>query len=139
VAGAIVSSAIKVRPTITKYEVTWVSDASGDVSGSTFVMQSGTIIQVEFIPGPGALAPNDLYDVDVQDEHGVSILDDGAGTTVGSNLSSTAASHKVPMVGLPGVSVVRRWHQGGPTEMQVSGAGDTNAGTVALYVMEGVI
>lgn len=138
-AGAIVASASDVRSGITKYEVTWVSDSAGDVSGSVFAMKQGTIIAVEFIPGSGALAPTDLYDVDLRDEEGVTMFDDGAGTTVGSNLSSVAASHKVPLVGLVGVTIYRRWHHGGDAELTVSGAGDSNAGTVNIYVASGVL
>lgn len=138
-AGVVTASASDAKSGITKYEAVWVSDASGNVSGSLFTMKSGTIIAVEFVPGSGALAPADLYDVDLRDEHGVSMFDDGAGTTIGSNLSSVAASHRVPLFGLSGVSVYRRWHQGGTVELQVAGAGDTNAGTVNIYVAAGVI
>lgn len=67
-AGAIVASATARGSLVTKYEVTWVSDASGDVNGSTFEMKAGTIVAVEFVPGAGALAPTDLYDVDLMDE-----------------------------------------------------------------------
>lgn len=138
-AGAIVVNTSKVDVAITKYEITWVSDASGNVSGSTFNMKHGTIISVEFEPGAGALAPTDLYDVDMEDEHGVSMFDNGAGTTIGANLSAVAASHAVPLFGLAGTSLVRRWHQGGPVELQVANAGDSNAGTVTVYVVNGVI
>lgn len=138
-AGVIVMAATDSGAGITKYEVTWVSDAAGAVNGSTFNMKSGTIISVEFVPGSGALAPTDLYDVDLEDEHGVSMFDNGAGTTIGANLSSVAASHAVPLFGLTGTSLFRRWHQGGAVELQVAGAGDSNAGTVAVYVVNGVI
>lgn len=138
-AGAIVTSAANLKSGVTRYAVTWVSDASGDVSGSTFEMKMGTLIAVEFVPGPGGLAPADLYDVDLLDEEGVTMFDDGAGTTIGSNLSSAVASHKVPLVGLTGVTIYRRWHHGGPCELQVANAGDSNAGTVNVFVADGVI
>lgn len=138
-AGVVVVATAGLKSGVTKYELTWVSDASGNVDGSTFEMKMGTIIAVEFIPGSGALAPTDLYDVDLQDEEGVTMFDDGAGTTIGSNLSAVVAQHKVPLVGLVGVTIYRRWHHGGPCELQVSGAGDSNAGTVNIYVAEGVI
>lgn len=138
-AGAIVAGASDVGSGVTKYEVTWVSDASGNVSGSTFEMKAGTLIAVEFVPGSGALAPDSLYDVDMVDMEGVTMFDDGSGTSIGSNLSSTAASHKVPLVGLTGVTIYRRWHHGGSVELQVAGAGDSNAGTVNIYVSAGVL
>lgn len=136
---AVVLSATDSKAGITKYEFTWVSDASGNVSGSTFNMKPGTIISVEFIPGSGALAPTDLYDVDMEDEHGVSMFDNGAGTTIGANLSAVAASHALPLFGLTGAGLFRRWHQGGLVELQVAGAGDSNAGTVNVYVANGVL
>jgi hypothetical protein len=138
-AGAVVVSAIGLKSGVTKYEATWVSDASGNVSGTTFQMKMGALIAVEFIPGPGALAPTDLHDIDLIDEEGVTMFDDGSGTTIGSNLSSTIPVHKVPLVGLVGVTIYRRWHHGGAVELDVSGAGDSNAGTVNIYVAEGVL
>lgn len=138
-AGAIVASATDAKSGVTKYEVVWVSDASGNVNGSTFAMKSGTIIAVEFVPGSGALAPTALYDVDLLDGEGVTMFDDGSGTSIGSNLSDTEASHKVPLTGLVGVTIYRRWHHGGEVELQVAGAGDSNAGTVNIYVANGVL
>jgi len=138
-AGAIVAGASDVGSGVTKYEVTWVSDASGNVNGSTFAMKMGTIVAVEFIPGSGALAPTDLYDADLRDAQGVTMFDDGAGTTIGANLSNVASAHKVPLVGLTGVTIYRRWHHGGNVEPQISGAGDSNAGTINIYVANGVL
>ena len=36
-AGAILTTATKMKSLVTKYSVTWISDASGAVSGSTFM------------------------------------------------------------------------------------------------------
>jgi hypothetical protein len=138
-AGAIVVSAIGLKSGVTQYEVTWVSDASGNVSGSTFEMKMGTLISVEFVPGPGALAPDSLYDVDLLDGEGATLFDDGSGTSIGANLSATLASHKVPLVGLTGVTIYRRWHHGGAVQPTVAGAGDSNAGTVNVFVADGVL
>jgi len=138
-AGAIVTSAIGLKSGVTQYEVTWVSDASGNVSGSTFQMKMGTIVAVEFIPGAGALAPDSLHDIDLLDAEGVTLFDDGSGTSIGSNLSATASAHKVPLTGLTGVTIYRRWHHGDTAELRVSGAGDSNAGTVNVFVAEGVL
>lgn len=137
-AGAVVMAAHKAKAAITQYEVTWVSDASGNVNGSTFEIKQGTILAVEFIPGPGALAPDTLYDVDLLDDNSISLFDDGAGTSVGVNLSATEASHKVPLVGQVGITVYRRWQHGGHVELQVAGAGADNAGTVNIYVLDTV-
>lgn len=138
-AGAIVVAASDVGSGVTKYEITWVSDASGDVNGSTFEMKQGTIVAVEFTPGPGALAPTDLYDVDLLDSQGVTLFDDGSGTSVGTNLSSTVSAHRLPLIGLTGAASYRRWHHGGPCQPTVQAAGDSNAGTISVYVWGGVL
>lgn len=138
-AGAIVVAATKVDAAITRYEVTWVSDASGTVSGSAFAMKHGTIIAVEFVPGVGLTQPDALYDVDLTDEEGVSMFDNGAGTSIGSNLSNVSASHALPLFGTTGTTPHRRWHHGGSVTPLVAGAGDTNAGTIDIYVSDGVL
>lgn len=138
-AGAMVVSASKLKAGVTKYEVVWVSDASGDVSGSTFTMKQGTIIAVQFVPGSGALQPTDLYDVDLLNSLGITMFDDGAGTTIGANLSNAVAQQRVPLVGLTGVTIYRRWHAGGTAQLLVSNAGDSNAGTINIYVVDGII
>lgn len=138
-AGSIVVSTSEVTNNILRYSVAWTSDASGAVSGSTFDMAVGTIIAVEFTPGAGGLAPDSLYDVDLFDSQGVTMFDDGAGTSIGGNLSATESSHKVPLVGLVGVTIYRRWHHGGAVELRVSGAGNANSGTVDIYLSQGVL
>lgn len=138
-AGSITVAATDVGSGVTKYGVAWTSDASGNVNGTTFDIKSGTIIAVEFVPGTGALEPTTLYDVDCTDAEGVTIFDDGSGTSIGSNLSATVPSHKVPLVGLVGVTIYRRWHHGGLVELDISGAGDSNAGTVNIYIAEGIL
>lgn len=139
-AGAIVVTTTKVDATsVTKYSVTWISDAAGNVSGSTFAMKIGTIIQVEFIPGTGLTQPDNLYDADMTDEEGVSMFDNGAGTTIGANLSNVASLHALPMIGTAGAAAYRRWHHGGPVQPLVAGAGDTNSGVIDIYVMDGVV
>lgn len=137
--GVVLSAATDAKHAITKYSVTWVSDAAGDVSGMLVTFKSGTIIAVEFIPGAGALAPDALYDVDMIDANGVSMFDNGAGTTIGANLSPTTAAMSLPLFGQTGTTPARRWHRGGPVQLLVAGAGDTNAGTVNVYILAGVL
>ncbi len=138
-AGAITVATIGLKAGVTRYEITWVSDAVGDVSGSTFSMKQGTIIGVEFIPGPGALQPDALYDVDLRDQNGVSAFDNGAGTSVGSNLSNTLSTRSVPLIGLSTITVYRRWHPQGSFQPVITNAGDTNAGTVNVFVVDGIL
>lgn len=137
--GVILTTATKVKTGLTRYEITWVSDASGNVSGSTFTMNTGTIVAVEFVPGVGLTQPDNLYDVDVLDSRDISIFDDGSGTSIGSNLSNVTALHKVPLSGLVGAGMARRWTSGGAFEPLVGGAGDTNTGTIDIYMVEGLV
>ncbi len=137
--GAILVSPIKVKPTIVNYQVTWVSDASGNVGGSTFNAKTGTILGVEFVPGTSITQPTDLYDVDCLDALGISVFDNGAATSIGSNLSNTLASHHVPLVGLAGTTIYRRWIRGGPLQVTVQNAGNTTSGVINIYVVDGII
>lgn len=138
-AGSIAVTTSEVTHNILKYEVVWTSDSAGVVSGNTFDMVVGTIIAVEFVPGTGGSAPTTLYDVDMLDAENVTMFDDGAGTSVGSNLSATEASHKVPLVGTTGVTIYRRWHHGGAVQPIVANAGNAKSGTVNIFVSQGVL
>lgn len=138
-AGVIVTSAIKMKSLVTLYQVTWVSDAAGTVGGTTFTAKMGTIIAVEFIPGTSITQPTDLYDVDCLDADNISVFDNGAGATIGANLSNVVASHHVPMVGLSGVTIYRRWHRGGTLQPTVVNAGNTTSGVIKIYMMDGII
>lgn len=138
-AGSISVVTREVTNNILKYAVTWTSDSAGAVNGNTFDMMVGTIIAVEFIPGTGGSAPSTLYDVDLLDAENVTMFDDGAGTSVGSNLSATEASHKVPLVGTTGVTIYRRWHHGGAVQPIVANAGNAKSGTVNIFLSQGVL
>lgn len=138
-AGVALVATSKMDSQVTKYSVTWVSDASGNVSGGAFGVKMGTIVAVEFVPGVGLTQPDNLYDCDCLDGEGVSVFDNGAGATIGANLSNEAASHAVPLVGLTGVTIYRRWHHGGNLQLTVANAGDTNSGVVNIFVAPGVV
>jgi hypothetical protein len=139
VAGSIVVATREVTNNVLEYSVTWTSNASGDVSGTMFDVIVGTIIAVEFIPGTGGVTPTSLYDVNLLDAEGVTMFDDGSGTSIGNNLSAVIPSHKVPLVGLVGVTIYRRWHHGGAVQFTVAEAGNAKQGTVNIFVMSGVL
>jgi len=124
---------------VREYSIAWTSDASGAVSGNTVAVAAGTIIAVEFVPGAGGVQPSDLYDVTFTDAEGVNMFDDGAGTSVGANLSNSAASHKVPFVGGGSVTYVRQWLHGGTYTPVVAAAGNAKQGTINVYVAPGVL
>lgn len=125
---------------VTKYSLAWVSDAAGAVSGNAVALKPGTIIAVEFVPDSGGTQPTDLYDVtSLADAEGVNMFDDGAGASIGANLSNTTASHKVPFIGGGSVTYVRHWLQGGSYTLNVSNAGNAKGGTVVIFVAPGVL
>ena len=138
-AGSIVVTTLDLGSKITRYTVTWTSDASGDVTGNTFVMMMGTLVAVGFSPGAGGSQPSDLYDVDCLTAANVTVFDNGAGTSIGSNLSNVLSSHHVPLTGLTGVTIYRRWTPGGAFQLTVANAGDTKSGTVSIFVAEGIL
>lgn len=118
---------------ITKYSMEWTSDASGVVSGNSLTFLSGTILTVEFIPSSTA-APTDLYDVDLLDPESISAFGDGAGGSIGANLSATVAAHKIPFINGASTTYVRTWMHGGEYELTVANAGITKSGTVNIYI-----
>lgn len=138
-AGSIVVTTLEVGNNIVRYRIAWTSDASGSVDNNTFTMQSGSIIRVDFIPGTGGTQPTDLYDTDVEDENGVSVFDNGAGTSIGLNLSNLVALTALPQIGLPGADTFRRWNPAGLFRPQVSNAGNAKTGTIDVYVYNGVM
>lgn len=140
-AGSITVTTSQERAGVIKYSVAWTSDASGDVSGNSFDVSSGTIILVEFIPDSGGTQPTDLYDVTMTDAEGVNVLDDGTGSaSIGANLSNAAAAHRVPFIGGGGtVTYVRTWvHQGELTPV-VANAGNAKGGTINVFQVPGVV
>ncbi len=139
VAGSIVVTTANLGSNVTKYSSVWTSDASGNVNGNTFNSKMGTFIAVEFIPGSGGSQPTDLYDVDCLGAGGVSVFDNGAGASIGANLSNAVSSHHVPLVGLAGVTIYRRWNSAGPLELTVASAGNAKSGTVNIFMVDGII
>jgi hypothetical protein len=130
----------RISTSVVKYSLAWVSDAAGAVSGNAVTIPDGTIIGVEFTPDSGATQPTNLYDVTCTDDEGVNVFDDGAGASIGANLSNAAASYRVPFFGGGGaVTYVRQWLHGGSYTLVVAAAGNAKGGTVNIYLYEGVL
>lgn len=135
----VTSSGVTGGAGVRKYSVAWTSDASGAVSGNTMGISAGTLVAVEFVPGAGGVQPSDLYDVTFTDAEGVNVFDDGAGASVGANLSNATASRKVPFIGGGAVTYVRQWLHGGTYTPVVAAAGNAKQGTINVYVAPGVL
>lgn len=109
---------------VTKYTVAWVSDASGNANGTTFVPARGKLLEVHFIPDGSTTQPTDLYDVVVNDVNSVDISIGG-----GANLSNAATKilQLYPPIVVNGVSTYA---------VQVSNAGNAKGGTVVFYILK---
>lgn len=119
-----------------RVQLDWTSDAAGGVSGNQIILPPGSILLVEFMPSATAV-PTDLYDVGMLNSFGVSIFDDGAGNSIGANLSATLAANKVPFINGASTTYVRSWIQGGagnPYQLTVANAGNATRGSVIIFV-----
>jgi hypothetical protein len=119
--------------TVVKTSIAWLSDGAGAVTGNPVTFPSGTVFLVEFVPGTGGVAPTDSYDLTLLNSNGVNVFDDGAGTSIGANLSATVATRKVPLVSGASGALVRAWLDAGEHTLTIAAAGDSNQGTVTVY------
>ncbi len=114
--------------TVAKITLDWLSDSSGDVSGVFAEGVSGEILRVTFIPDGRGTAPTNLYDVTLEDEDGIDVLQ-----TLGANLSSTVTTSIVPFIG-DGTVTDKPVAVDGKLELKVSNAGNAKGGIVQLYL-----
>lgn len=124
VAGSISVSVTRVGA-LTRYDIDWLSDASGDVTENTFAVKSGELVEVRFTPDGGGTQPSDAYDVTITDADGTDIL---AGT--GADLSNAAASAVVPVIS----TYFRRHLTAGVLTPTVDNAGAAKGGNIVLLV-----
>ena len=92
-AGSITVAAAGIGGNITRYTVTWLSDASGDVSGNSFPVEAGHLMQVRQIPNAAGTQPTDQYDVTVLDANSFDVLVGG-----GANISNAGPTYITPVL-----------------------------------------
>jgi len=97
---------------------TWTSDASGDASGTDSKSITGAALRWVTDPD-GSAAPTTLYDIVVNDEHGVDVAGGGL-----ANRSATAGEESIPD---PPVAF------SGKLSLVVANAGNAKAGVLKLY------
>jgi len=107
------------NPPVDVISLAWVSDASGDVSGTnTAKKYSGTITRMKFIPS-GVSAPTANYDVTLLDDDGCDVMD-----AQGADRSATATECAV------GFGEV----MGSVLQLVVANAGNAKEGTVIVHI-----
>jgi hypothetical protein len=118
-AGSITVTPEDIGGGITKYLIAWLSDGSGAVSGNSFDVKRGWLMQSRFIPDGGDTQPTDAYDLTILDGDGIDILQGDGG-----NLSNAAPSAAHNPIFLPPGALT-------PT---IAAAGAANGGQIALFV-----
>src|SRR5215468_12578861 len=90
-AGSITVTTADLGGSITRYTVAWTASAGGAVSGTTFDVKAGRLVEVRQLPSSGPTQPSNLYDVTVLDGNSVDVLVGG-----GANLSNSAPTYTAP-------------------------------------------
>lgn len=105
--------------------VAWTSTAGGAFTGTITGLQ-GEIQAVAFKPDIGSTSPTNNYDVTIEDEDGIDLLE-----ARGANLSDTTATRK--FVGISASNIIARAPLAGNLVIKVTNAGASNGGTIRLY------
>lgn len=114
---------------IRRIELDWLSDASGDVSGTDTDTVTGQILRVVFIPDSGGTQPTNLYDVVLNDADSLDVL-----AALGANLSNTTSTQVVPVVTNGTAGNMAPMVVDSVLSLVVSNAGNAKGGKVILYV-----
>jgi hypothetical protein len=128
-AGSITVTTSDIGGGVWKYAVAWTCDASGNVSGTTFDLGRGTIMQAKFAPGSAGVQPTDQYDVTITDADGADILDG-----FGANLSNATAKSFPNQSGGGEGAAALAFFPGGTVTPVVANAGNAKSGTITLYL-----
>jgi len=110
-----------------EHRFVWTSSAdTGAVSGIDSDQEiNGYVVLATTIPGTGDAAPDDQYDLTILDGDGLDILGGE-----GANRSATNKEQVAPKIGgAYGPRYVK-----GTVQITVASAGNSNSGTVVLYV-----
>lgn len=116
-----VTTTEKVTGSVKKLTFAWTSSAGGAADGTSTAYFDGKIVGLTTIPGAAGDAPDDNYDVVVNDADGHDVLL-GAGAN-----RATATTQHVVTTSLAGVA-------GSKLTLGVTNAGNANTGTVVLYI-----
>lgn len=117
---------------INEYKWSWVSDdAAGSVVDlGTLNNVCGTVVGFRAVPSGGGTAPSDLYDVTINDENGVDVLQG-----VGANLPQVASgvgNYQVPITNAGSGGAV--YLRNATLKLNITNAGNSKEGDLYLYV-----
>lgn len=116
-----VSTALS-KPGYTVYKLDWTSDDATGAVNIGFLMRSGRLVQVKYVPDGGGTAPTNLYDVTITDADGADILQGD-----GADKSATVADFTTFLT-----TAIRT--DGGSYTLNVAAAGNAKGGLIYLYV-----
>lgn len=135
-AGTLTVSPTRIGSTLYRYQYSWTSDASGNVSGTSADLTFGTIMAVTFNPGTGGSQPTNLYDVTlICDQHGTDLFNDE-----GLNLTNANGTHhSVFSYNGDRTAFFRQFCHGGGFTLTVANAGNAKSGTLSIYLSQGVV
>lgn len=108
-------------PNSRRIELRWTSDAMGNANGTIITPVAGTLYQVRVVPS-GSAAPDDNYDVTLEDENGIDVLS-GAGIDRDQANASLLVG---PLMALDGTDTL---------ELKIANAGASAQGTVVLLIV----
>lgn len=114
------------------YRFAWTADGSGDVEYIMGAELDGVLELLRTVPGADAAQPDDNYDVTLENEDGVDVLQ-GAG----ANRDETNAEEVVPLLAHQTLGVTDAWLKvpvAGLHTLKVAHAGALNKGTVVVLV-----
>jgi len=106
---------------VKKIKAAWTSGSDGSVSGTTTEVYNGRILGAITVPGTGGDAPDDNYDIAVNDSDSVDIA---LGALANRDTANTEFVTEASMAGAAATKLT----------IAVTNAGDTNKGTLYLYV-----
>ena len=113
--------------TIKKVVFDWLS-SSGGAADAISKKIIGQILRVGFTPDGGGLQPTDQYDVVINDEQSIDILQG-----LGGNLSNVTATDAVPVVTNGTAGNMAPAVVSDILTLAVTNAGDAKAGEVAIW------
>lgn len=118
-AAGTITESVAVKGRVQVVTLTWTSDASGNVNGTTFGYNG---LLMRFCTNPGSTAPSDNWDFVLNDADAADVLEGAGADRDTTNSESKALAAPVLLAGT--------------LEPQISNAGNAKNGTIVLYIAQ---